>query len=94
MSFIAKNDDGLTELYNHRHFYERLDQEIARGSRFGAIFSMIMLDIDLFKTYNDIYGHVAGDQVLRKIGSHIKSSIRNLDMPFRYVGGELSVILP
>ncbi len=91
---IRANTDGLTELYNHRHFYERLDQEIARGSRFGAIFSIIMLDIDLFKTYNDIYGHVAGDQVLRKIGSHIKSSIRNLDMPFRYGGEEFAVILP
>jgi len=53
---IRANTDGLTELYNHRQFHERLEQEIARGSRFGTVFSVIMLDIDLFKVYNDIYG--------------------------------------
>jgi diguanylate cyclase (GGDEF)-like protein/putative nucleotidyltransferase with HDIG domain len=91
---IRANTDGLTGLYNHRHFHERLEQEMARGSRFGAIFSLIMLDIDHFKTYNDIYGHLAGDQMLRKISEHIKGSIRSLDMPFRYGGEEFTVILP
>ena len=57
---IRANTDGLTELYNHRHFHERIEQEIARGSRFGTMFSLIILDIDLFKAYNDIYGHLAG----------------------------------
>ena len=52
---IRANTDGLTELYNHRQFHERLEQEIARGSRFGTVFSVIMLDIDLLKVYNDIY---------------------------------------
>jgi diguanylate cyclase (GGDEF)-like protein len=88
------NTDGLTELYNHRHFHERLDQEIARGSRFGAIFSLIMLDLDHFKTFNDNYGHLAGDEVLRRIGRCIEASIRGVDMAFRYGGEEFTVILP
>jgi diguanylate cyclase (GGDEF)-like protein len=91
---IRANTDGLTELYNHRQFHERLEQEIARGSRFGAVFSIIMLDIDLFKVYNDIYGHLAGDQILRQMGELIRSSIRKLDIPFRYGGEEFTVILP
>jgi len=91
---IRANTDGLTELYNHRQFHERLEQEIARGSRFGTVFSVIMLDIDLFKVYNDIYGHLAGDRILRKMGELIKSSIRKLDIPFRYGGEEFTVILP
>ncbi len=91
---IRANTDGLTGLYNHRHFHERVEQEIARGSRFGTIFSLIMLDIDLFKTYNDTYGHLAGDQILRKMGEYIKGSIRSLDLPFRYGGEEFTVILP
>ncbi len=91
---IRANTDGLTGLYNHRHFHERLEQEIARGSRFGTIFSLIMLDIDLFKTYNDNYGHQAGDKILQKIADRIKASIRNLDMAFRYGGEEFTIILP
>ncbi len=91
---IRANTDGLTSLYNHRHFHERLEQEIARGSRFGSMFSLIMLDIDLFKAYNDIYGHLAGDEVLRKIGRYIEGSIRNIDLSFRYGGEEFAIILP
>ena len=91
---IRANTDGLTGLYNHRHFHERLEQEIARGSRFGSMFSLIMLDIDLFKAYNDIYGHLAGDEVLRKIGRYIEGSIRSIDLAFRYGGEEFAIILP
>jgi diguanylate cyclase (GGDEF)-like protein len=91
---IRANTDGLTGLYNHRHFHERLEQEIARGSRFGSIFSLIMLDIDLFKSYNDIYGHLAGDDVLRRIGRYVESSIRSIDLAFRYGGEEFAIILP
>ena len=91
---IRANTDGLTGLYNHRHFHERLEQEIARGSRFGTVFSVIMLDIDLFKVYNDIYGHLAGDRTLRKISELFKSSVRNMDMTFRYGGEEFTAILP
>lgn len=91
---IRANTDELTALYNHRHFHERMDQEIGRGNRFGITFSLILLDLDLFKAYNDIYGHLAGDQLLRKIGQMIQSSIRSIDMPFRYGGEEFAVILP
>ncbi len=91
---IRATTDGLTELYNHRHFHERLEQEIARGSRFGTMFSLIILDIDLFKTYNDIYGHLAGDQILRNLAEYIEGSIRSLDMAFRYGGEEFTIILP
>jgi diguanylate cyclase (GGDEF)-like protein/putative nucleotidyltransferase with HDIG domain len=86
--------DGLTELYNHRHFHERLDQEIARGSRFGSVFSLVMLDLDHFKQFNDNYGHLTGDDVLRRVGQCIQSSIRSIDMAFRYGGEEFTVILP
>jgi diguanylate cyclase (GGDEF)-like protein/putative nucleotidyltransferase with HDIG domain len=88
------NTDGLTGLYNHRHFHERLDHEIARGSRFGTTFSLIMLDIDLFKAYNDIHGHLAGDEVLRRIAICIETSIRGIDIAFRYGGEEFAIILP
>jgi diguanylate cyclase (GGDEF)-like protein/putative nucleotidyltransferase with HDIG domain len=88
------NTDGLTGLYNHRHFHERLDHEIARGSRFGTTFSLIMLDIDLFKAYNDIHGHLAGDEILRRIAICIETSVRSIDIAFRYGGEEFAIILP
>ncbi|MBN1366314.1 MAG: diguanylate cyclase [Dehalococcoidales bacterium] len=93
-ALLKANTDGLTGLYNHRHFHERLEQEIARSSRFGTVFSVIIADIDLFKVYNDNYGHLAGDEVLRHIGEYIKSSIRSIDIAARYGGEEFSVILP
>lgn len=93
-ALVRANTDGLTGLYNHRHFHERLEHEIGRGSRFGTMFSLIMLDVDLFKAYNDIYGHLAGDGVLRRIGGYIDSSIRSIDLAFRYGGEEFTIILP
>jgi diguanylate cyclase (GGDEF)-like protein/putative nucleotidyltransferase with HDIG domain len=91
---IRANTDELTGLYNHRHFHERIDQEISRDSRFNGTFSLIMMDVDLFKSYNDIYGHLAGDKVLRKVGEYIQGSIRGIDLAFRYGGEEFAVILP
>jgi diguanylate cyclase (GGDEF)-like protein/putative nucleotidyltransferase with HDIG domain len=88
------NTDELTGLYNHRHFHERIEQEIARGSRFGITFSLIILDLDLFKVYNDIYGHLAGDQLLRKVGKLIQGSVRAIDLAFRYGGEEFAILLP
>ncbi|MFA5317342.1 MAG: diguanylate cyclase, partial [Dehalococcoidales bacterium] len=88
------NTDELTGLFNHRYFHERLEEEIARCSRFGEIFSLIMMDMDLFKKYNDINGHLAGDDVLKQFGKIISQSARTIDICFRYGGDEFAVILP
>lgn len=88
------NSDWLTGLYNHRCFHEHMEQEIARSSRFGAVFSLIMMDIDLFKSYNDTSGHLAGDEALRTIGKIIQNAIRGADIAFRYGGEEFAAILP
>ena len=86
--------DDLTGLFNRRHFEERLEEEIARHSRYGGAFSLLMLDIDSFKTYNDIYGHPAGDRLLARTGVLIKDSLRGADQAFRYGGDEFTIILP
>jgi diguanylate cyclase (GGDEF)-like protein len=86
--------DDLTGLLSHGYFHQRVDEEISRCSRFGNIFSVLFLDVDLFKSYNDAFGHLAGDDILREITHHIKSSIRSIDIPCRYGGDEFAVILP
>ena len=86
--------DELTGLFNRRHFEERLKEEIGRHSRYGDVFSIFLLDLDHFKTYNDIYGHPSGDILLNQIGKFIKGSVRNADQAFRYGGDEFVVILP
>lgn len=91
---MRANTDELTKLSNHRYFHERLEEEITRGLRFGTIFSLILLDLDLFKRYNDIHGHLAGDRILKQIGECLQSSLRSVDMGFRYGGDEFAVILP
>ena len=91
---MRANTDELTGLYNHRYFHERLEEEISRGLRFGSIFSLVFLDLDFFKRYNDTHGHLAGDEILRQVGHSLKNSLRNTDMAFRYGGDEFSVILP
>jgi len=86
--------DGLTGLYNRKYFDETLAKEIARSVRHNKIPSLIMLDIDNFKGYNDSYGHPEGDNVLRKVGSEIKLQVREIDSPCRYGGEEFAIILP
>jgi diguanylate cyclase (GGDEF)-like protein len=86
--------DELTGLFNRRHFEERLKEEVSRHARYGDVFSIFMLDLDNFKTYNDVYGHPAGDILLNQIGEIIRSSVRSIDQAFRYGGDEFVVILP
>ena len=86
--------DGLTGLFNHRHFYDRLEEEFSRANRYAAPLSLVFFDIDNFKLINDIYGHTRGDQVLKKIGRLIKGVARESDIPARYGGEEFAVILP
>lgn len=86
--------DELTGLFNRRHFDERLREEINRQARYGGAFSLIMLDLDSFKPYNDVYGHPAGDTLLRDISALIKKAIRTSDQAFRYGGDEFAVLLP
>lgn len=86
--------DGLTGLYNHRHFHEVLQRELARVDRYGGELSLLMIDLDEFKSLNDVYGHPAGDEVLAEVARLIKRSIRAHDSAFRYGGEEFAVILP
>ncbi|KPL19844.1 MAG: hypothetical protein AMJ92_01380 [candidate division Zixibacteria bacterium SM23_81] len=85
--------DGLTKLFNHRHFQERLRDEESRSHRHHRSFSVIMLDIDFFKHYNDVCGHPTGDKILRIIAQLIKAEIRDIDILARYGGEEFAIIL-
>jgi GAF domain-containing protein len=87
--------DGLTGLYNHRYFYERLGQEVARAKRYDTPVSLLLIDIDDFKAYNDSRGHVAGDEVLRDVAGILGGALRrDVDIAARYGGEEFAVILP
>lgn len=84
--------DELTGLYNRRYFNECLDNELKRYSRYGGVFSVAILDLDFFKDYNDRYGHVAGDKILRANAELIRSLVRSSDLVFRYGGDEFVVL--
>jgi two-component system cell cycle response regulator len=86
--------DGLTKLYNSRYFYKQLDSEVDRSKRYNHPLSLLFMDIDYFKRYNDAYGHIEGDKVLAGIGKVIKSCLRKMDTAYRYGGEEFTVILP
>ncbi len=87
--------DGLTGIWNRRSFDETLDKEWKRAERNNHPLSLIMLDIDFFKAYNDTYGHQGGDDCLREVANAIKNSIEHeSDMAFRYGGEEFGIILP
>jgi len=86
--------DDLTRLFNSRHFYSQLENEIIRYNRYQRPLSLLMIDVDLFKNYNDTYGHLAGDRILYKIAQLIASCLRHLDTAYRYGGEEFTVILP
>jgi diguanylate cyclase (GGDEF)-like protein len=86
--------DELTELSNNRRFRELIAKEAARANRFGHELSLLMLDIDDFKSVNDTYGHLQGDDVLRMVGRVLDSESRGVDEPARYGGEEFAVALP
>ena len=88
------NIDDLTGLYNHKCFHETLSHEISRAARFNYHLSLVMIDIDHFKRFNDTYGHLQGDIVLKEMGTMIKKEIRSYDAAFRYGGEEIALVMP
>jgi diguanylate cyclase (GGDEF)-like protein len=92
---VLATQDGLTGLSNRRHFDEMLDGEFRRAMRDGTSLSLVMIDIDYFKLFNDRYGHPAGDDCLRTVGLTIKDALRRpSDLAARYGGEEFVVLLP
>jgi len=86
--------DQVTGLFNRRSLDEMITSEIGRHSRYGGIFSLIILDLDSFKLFNDNYGHPAGDKLLKQVGNVLKKTIRTADQAFRYGGDEFAILLP
>ncbi|RJQ55791.1 MAG: sensor domain-containing diguanylate cyclase [Nitrospiraceae bacterium] len=86
--------DGLTGIYNRRFLDEKLNEEFNRHKRYGGVFSVVMLDIDHFKSINDTYGHQCGDFILKSLSSRTSSLIRNVDFMVRYGGEEFCCLLP
>ena len=86
--------DELTDLLNRRSLDELMATEINRHSRYGGVFSLIILDLDGFKAFNDNYGHPAGDKLLKEIGGVLKAAVRSTDQAFRYGGDEFAILMP
>ncbi|HEY0189576.1 MAG TPA: sensor domain-containing diguanylate cyclase, partial [Kofleriaceae bacterium] len=86
--------DGLTGLFMRRYFDARIEEEIERSKRYGTAFSVVMMDVDDFKSLNDSHGHLIGDRVLRGIANTVKQQMRGVDTAARYGGEEIAVILP
>ena len=86
--------DDLTQLYNSRHFHAQLEKEIERSNRYEQPLTLLLLDLDKFKDFNDTYGHVEGDQVLLRLGRVIKRCLRDTDTAYRYGGEEFTIMLP
>jgi diguanylate cyclase (GGDEF)-like protein len=86
--------DALTGLFNRRHFEDMLDEQIERASAEGWALSLLLLDLDHFKQYNDRWGHTEGDSELRRVAALVQRTVRSTDIAFRYGGEELAVLLP
>ena len=90
---LAKTD-GLTGLNNHRTFHETLEEEIQRQRRFDRNLSLLLIDIDYFKKFNDTYGHQEGDSALKELAGILSQNLRSIDSAARYGGEEFTIILP
>jgi diguanylate cyclase (GGDEF)-like protein len=86
--------DDLTQLYNSRHFYFQLKTELDRSNRYDHPLTLLLLDLDDFKSFNDTFGHTEGDQVLWRLGQVVKRCLRQTDTAYRYGGDEFTIILP
>jgi diguanylate cyclase (GGDEF)-like protein len=86
--------DTLTQLYNRRHFHSLAHKELDRAQRTKTVFSLLLIDIDYFKRYNDAYGHVEGDRVLRTMGEVMRKNFRTMDSSFRFGGEEFVALFP
>jgi len=91
---LRADHDGLTGLYNRRHFDQALRLELKRHQRSGRNLGLLLLDVDFFKSINDTYGHLVGDMVLKKIAQIVQQSVRETDLVARYGGEEFVILLP
>jgi len=92
-TYALATTDSMTGLYNHRFFQEHMRRSIDQANRFKHKFSLLLIDIDFFKKFNDTYGHQAGDEVLRQVAQKLKKNVRNVDVVARYGGEEMAIIL-
>lgn len=86
--------DGMTKLFIHRHFQNKMDEELIRARRYHTPLCLVMFDIDHFKNFNDTYGHQQGDVVLVNVAKILKDTVREIDVPARYGGEEFAIVLP
>lgn len=89
---LQARTDGLTNFMNHNAFFDELNREIERARRHSSSLSLILLDVDNFKLFNDVHGHQVGDKILQKVAQKIRQSIRAVDVPARYGGDEFAII--
>jgi diguanylate cyclase (GGDEF)-like protein len=93
-TLLSAVTDGLTGLYNHRYFQDRFEEEVERALRYHHSLSLLLMDLDDFKIYNDTNGHIAGDLLLVELSKLLKKAVRKVDTAARYGGEEFAIILP